>query len=56
LVISHCHADHIGELTALSEIIPMGRFYGRGDDIEKWNLGSAQTRLNALVEADSGWW
>lgn len=35
LVISHFHADHVGGLAALSKMIPIGRFYDRGDVIEK---------------------
>src|ERR1700731_4951518 len=31
LVISHFHADHVGGLAALSKMIPIDRFYGRGD-------------------------
>lgn len=34
LVISHYHGDHVGGLEALSKMIPIGRFYGRGDKIE----------------------
>jgi competence protein ComEC len=37
LVISHYHADHVGGLTALSKMIPIDRFYGRGDEIEPAN-------------------
>lgn len=37
LVISHFHADHVGGLAALSKMIPIGRFYDRGDVIEKEN-------------------
>ena len=33
LVISHYHADHVGGLAALSKLIPIGQFYGRGDNI-----------------------
>src|SRR6266850_1895973 len=33
LVISHYHGDHVGGLPALSKLIPIGRFYGRGDEI-----------------------
>jgi glyoxylase-like metal-dependent hydrolase (beta-lactamase superfamily II) len=33
LVISHYHTDHVGGLSALSEMIPIGLFYGRGDEI-----------------------
>jgi competence protein ComEC len=34
LVISHFHADHVGGLAALSKMIPIGRFFDRGDVIE----------------------
>jgi competence protein ComEC len=37
LVISHFHADHAGGLAALSKLIPIGRFFDRGDAIEKEN-------------------
>jgi competence protein ComEC len=37
LVISHYHADHVGGLAALSRMIPVDRFYGRGDEIEPAN-------------------
>jgi competence protein ComEC len=37
LVISHFHADHVGGLAALSKMIPIGRFFDRGDVIEKEN-------------------
>src|SRR5271170_581241 len=37
LVISHFHADHVGGLAALSKLIPIGRFFDRGDVIEKEN-------------------
>ena len=37
VVISHYHADHVGGLAALSKMIPLGSFYGRGDDIEPAN-------------------
>ena len=35
LVISHYHGDHVGGLPALSKMIPIGKFYGRGDEIEQ---------------------
>jgi len=38
LVMSHFHADHAGGLPALSKMIPIRRFYDRGDAIEKENL------------------
>src|SRR5580704_15406484 len=34
LLLSHYHADHAGWLTALSKMIPIDQFYGRGDQIE----------------------
>jgi competence protein ComEC len=37
LVISHFHADHVGGLAALSKMIPIGRFFDHGDEIEKEN-------------------
>src|SRR6266851_217678 len=37
LVISHFHADHVGGLAALSRMIPIGRYFSRGDDVEKEN-------------------
>src|ERR1700680_1092638 len=37
LVISHFHADHVGGLAALSQLIPIGRFFDRGDVIEPEN-------------------
>lgn len=37
LVMSHFHADHAGGLAALSKMIPIGRFFDRGDAIEKEN-------------------
>jgi competence protein ComEC len=37
VVISHYHADHVGGLAALSKMIPLGKFYGRGDEIEAVN-------------------
>ena len=37
LVISHYHGDHVGGLAALSKMIPIGRFYGPGDEIEPAN-------------------
>lgn len=37
LVLSHYHADHAGGLAALSKMIPIATFYGRGDDVEKEN-------------------
>ena len=37
LVISHYHADHVGGLAALSKMLPIDRFYSRGDEIEAVN-------------------
>ena len=37
VVISHYHGDHVGGLAALSKMIPIGRFYGPGDEIEPAN-------------------
>ena len=37
LVISHYHADHVGGLADLSKMMPIGSFYGRGDEIEPAN-------------------
>src|SRR2546425_5126973 len=37
VVISHYHADHVGGLAALSKMISLARFYGRGDEIEPVN-------------------
>jgi len=34
LVMSHFHADHAGGLTALSKLMPIAKFYDRGDAIE----------------------
>jgi competence protein ComEC len=34
LVISHWHADHEGGLEALSKLIPIGRFYDHGDEVQ----------------------
>src|SRR4029077_11112186 len=57
LVISHYHADHVGGLAALSKMIPIDRFYSRGDEIEpanqKW-LDSYRTAAGGkrtIVEA-----
>ena len=37
VVISHYHRDHVGGLTALAKLMPLGRFYGPGDKIEPAN-------------------
>jgi len=56
LVISHYHGDHVGGLAALSKMIPIGRFYGRGDDIEpvnqKWfdSFRTASAGRRAIVK------
>jgi len=49
-VLSHYHADHAGRLAALSKMIPILHFYGRGDDIEKEN----QQWLDSFVNASKG--
>src|SRR5579872_212269 len=49
-VLSHYHADHAGGLTALSKMIHIAHFYGRGDDIEKEN----QQWLDSFVNASKG--
>ncbi len=56
VVISHYHADHVGGLPALSKMIPLGRFYGRGDEIEpvnqKWfdNFRTASAGKRTIVK------
>src|SRR5262245_64939344 len=50
VVISHYHADHVGGLAALSKMIPLGRFYGRGDEIEPVN----QRWLDSYRTASAG--
>src|SRR5262249_45419841 len=50
VVISHFHADHVGGLAALSKMIPLGRFYGRGDEIEAVN----QKWLDSYRTASAG--
>src|SRR5262245_30197822 len=50
LVISHYHADHVGGLAALSKMIPIGRFFGRGDEIEPAN----QKWLDSFRAASTG--
>src|ERR1700676_4812933 len=50
LVISHFHADHAGGLTALSKMIPIGRFFDHGDAIEKEN----QQWLDSYKAASAG--
>jgi beta-lactamase superfamily II metal-dependent hydrolase len=50
LIISHYHADHVGGLATLSKMVPIGRFYGRGDEIEPVN----QKWLDSYRTAASG--
>jgi beta-lactamase superfamily II metal-dependent hydrolase len=50
LVISHFHADHAGGLAALSKMIPIGRFFDRGDVIEMEN----QQWLDSYHAASAG--
>ncbi|HLX43747.1 MAG TPA: MBL fold metallo-hydrolase [Bryobacteraceae bacterium] len=50
LLISHFHADHVGGLAALSKMMPIGRFFDRGDVIEKEN----QRWLDDYHAASSG--
>ena len=50
LVISHFHADHAGGVAALSKMIPIGRFFDRGDAIEKEN----QQWLDGYKAASAG--
>jgi len=50
LVISHFHADHVGGLAALSKLIPVGHYYGRGDQIEPAN----QKWLDSFKTASAG--
>ena len=35
VVISHWHGDHVGGLDALSKMIPLGKFYDHGDQVEQ---------------------
>ena len=51
VVTSHWHGDHVGGLAALSEMIPIGRFYDHGEGVEP----SDQARLDAykVVAGDS---
>jgi len=57
LVISHYHGDHVGGLPALSKLIPIDRFYSRGDNVEpenqKWydNLKTASGGRTRTVKA-----
>jgi competence protein ComEC len=50
LVISHFHADHVGGLAALTKMIPIGRFFDHGDEIEKEN----QQWLDSYTTASAG--
>jgi beta-lactamase superfamily II metal-dependent hydrolase len=50
LVISHFHADHVGGLAVLSKLIPIGKFFDRGDAIEKEN----QQWLDSYRTASAG--
>jgi competence protein ComEC len=49
-VLSHYHADHAGGLAALSKMIPIRHFYGRGDDVGKED----QQWLDSFVNASGG--
>jgi beta-lactamase superfamily II metal-dependent hydrolase len=58
LVMSHFHADHAGGLPALSKLIPIRRFYDRGNTIEKENqqwldgyLAAAASGKRTIVKA-----
>ena len=44
LVISHFHGDHVGGVAALSKMIPIGRFFDRGDVVE-----SREDKTNGLT-------
>lgn len=50
LVISHFHADHVGGLAALTKMIPVGRYFDHGDEIEKEN----QQWLDSYTAASAG--
>jgi competence protein ComEC len=50
LLLSHYHADHAGGLAALSKMIPIDRYYGRGDQFEKEN----QQWYDSFVNASQG--
>ena len=50
VVISHYHADHVGGLAALSKMIPTGKYFGRGDEIEPVN----QRWLDSFKTASAG--
>ena len=50
LVISHFHGDHVGGLAALVKMIPVGRFFDHGDEIEKEN----QQWLDSYHAASAG--
>lgn len=34
VVISHWHGDHVGGLSALAKLLPLGEFYDHGDGVE----------------------
>jgi competence protein ComEC len=50
LLISHWHADHVGGLAAFSKMMPIGKFYDHGDNIEKEN----QQWLDSYTAASAG--
>jgi competence protein ComEC len=50
LIISHYHADHVGGLATLAKLVPIGHFYGRGDEIEPAN----QKWLDSYRTASAG--
>ena len=50
LVISHFHGDHVGGLAGLVKLIPVGRFFDHGDEIEAAN----QQWLDSYKTASAG--
>jgi competence protein ComEC len=50
LLISHFHPDHVGGLAELVKMIPVGRFFDHGDEIEKEN----QQWLDSYTAASAG--